>query len=193
MYNTKKILLIVAFVLVAIIIGLAIYFVIFRGKTGFFAPTGTAPTSTVQTFPGSGVRQVVTTTGTVVSPGTLPSAGVVTQPTPPSYYQQKLVTQLTNDFSTYPSLNSSNGNMRYYNSLEGKFYKITTDGSITSLSDKTFYNASKVTWATTKDKAIIEYPDSSKIIYNFDKSSQVSLPRHWEDFSFSPAKRVPST
>jgi len=187
MYNTKRILLIIGFVLITIIIGLAIYFVLFKGKTSFFGlPDTTPPTSTVQTFPGSGVRQVVTTTGTVVSPGTLPSSGAVVQDVPPSYYQPKLVTQLTDDYSVFPSLNSSDGNMRYYNSLEGKFYKITTDGSIKNLSDKTFYNASKVTWATTKNKAVIEYPDDSKIIYNFDKSTQVSLPRHWEDFSFSP-------
>ena len=187
MYNVKKILLIVGLILITILIGLAIYFFIFKGKTGFFPGTTTpSPTTSVQTLPGSGIRTVVTTTGTVVSSDTLPSSGIVQQDVPSSYYQPKTVSQLTSDYSTYTSVNNNDGQMRYYNGLDGKFYKIATDGSIKALSDKPFYNASKITWAKTKDKAVIEYPDNSKIIYNFEASKQVSLPKHWEDFSFSP-------
>jgi len=32
----------------------------------------------------------------------------------------------------------------------------------------------------------LNYPDGSKIIYNFTTKKQVTLPKHWQNFSFSP-------
>ena len=76
--------------------------------------------------------------------------------------------------------------MRYYNANDGKFYHLTSDGQIKEMSEQTFYNVNKVTWANNTDKAVLEYPDSSKIVYDFDKQKQTTLPKHWEEFSFSP-------
>jgi hypothetical protein len=53
------------------------------------------------------------------------------------------------------------------------------------LTDQQFYNVQKVTWAKTTDKAVLEYPDGSKIVYDFNLKKQTTLPKHWEDFSFS--------
>jgi dipeptidyl aminopeptidase/acylaminoacyl peptidase len=75
--------------------------------------------------------------------------------------------------------------MRYYNANDGKFYRVLPNGTIEKLSDEVFYNAEKVTWAKNKNQAVIEYPDKAKIVYNFDTKKQVSLPKHWEEFSFS--------
>lgn len=187
MHNIKRILLIIALVLLAILISLAIYFYIFKG-TGFglFPGGEQAVTTTVQKFPGAEIRVITTTTGTIVTPGSLPTAGVISQTAPANYYQPQAVSQLTSDYVIYPSL-SQNGDLRYHNSLDGKFYRITADGQIKELNDKVFYNVSQVTWAKTSDKAVIGYPDNSKIVYDFAKNTQVSLPKHWEEFSFSPA------
>lgn len=76
--------------------------------------------------------------------------------------------------------------MRFYNENDGKFYRIATDGTTEKLSDKVFYNVSKTTWANGTNKAVLEFPDQSKVIYNFEKDKQYTLPKHWEEFSFSP-------
>ncbi|MDP3837170.1 MAG: hypothetical protein Q8Q67_03650 [bacterium] len=81
---------------------------------------------------------------------------------------------------------SSGGQLNYYNQADGKFYRLGADGQPITLSDKTFHQVSDVTWSTDGAQAVIIYPDGSKISYNFNTGKQVTLPKHWEDFSFSP-------
>jgi len=81
---------------------------------------------------------------------------------------------------------TSNNQLRYYNSDDGKFYTLNSNGELVSLSDKVFHQVKNVTWSTDGNQAILEYPDGSKINYNFSTQKQVTLPKHWEDFSFSP-------
>jgi dipeptidyl aminopeptidase/acylaminoacyl peptidase len=54
------------------------------------------------------------------------------------------------------------------------------------MSNKVFHYVSAVTWAPNRSKAGLEYPDGSKITYDFNSGRQVTLPSHWEDFNFSP-------
>lgn len=81
---------------------------------------------------------------------------------------------------------SKDGNkVQFYNQDDGKFYAINANGEIATLSDRVFYNVQKTTWSPTRDRAILEYPDNTKIIYNFETKEQIKLPSHWEDFQFS--------
>lgn len=80
---------------------------------------------------------------------------------------------------------SETGQMNYYNRTDGKFYRQLEDGSVAALSQKVFPDARDVDWSPKADKAIIEFPDDSKIIYNFATQQQVTLPKHWEDFDFN--------
>lgn len=177
----KKIALITLLLVAAVIIGYGIYY--FFSKTPFGQTIfGTKPTtSTPGTLPDTPIRtstipstQIPTTT-----PGTLP--GGVTSPT---YYQPRAVTQVTSDPALFTSVNDT-GAMRYYNALDGKFYRINPDGTIKQMSDQIFFNAEQVTWAKTTDKAVVQLPDGTKVVYNFDTKKQTTLPKHWEDFSFS--------
>ena len=84
------------------------------------------------------------------------------------------------------NLSSDGNNAIYYDKATGIFYKITPDGMTSPLSDKVFYEVEKATWSPQTDKAVLEYPDGSNIVYNFITEQQVTLPKHWEDFSFSP-------
>lgn len=88
-----------------------------------------------------------------------------------------------------PSLNlttSKDGNsIQFYNESDGKFYITNENGDLIPLSNKVFHNVQDVEWAPNKTKAVIEYPDSNKIVYDFVSEKQVTLPKHWEDFSFS--------
>ncbi len=180
----KRFFLILALLAVAGLIGYALYY--FFIKTG---PLGPAPTPPVTELPPgqlpvSGTKPA-TTTGTTTGPNgeLLPVAGIV-QPTSPAYYKPAATNQIFSDTALQPSL-STNGNLRYYNANDGKFYQVTTNGEIKPLSSQVFYNAQKITWAKNTNEAVIEYPDSSKIVYNFDTNKQVTLPKHWQDFSFS--------
>ncbi|MDD3285678.1 MAG: hypothetical protein PHG95_03545 [Patescibacteria group bacterium] len=96
------------------------------------------------------------------------------------------VTALTSDPVLDPTM-TSNGELRYYNQNDGKFYKLDSNGDLLAISDKVFHQVSNVTWSTDGNKAILEYPDGSKITYDFQTQKQVTLPKHWEDFSFSPS------
>lgn len=97
----------------------------------------------------------------------------------------------TEELNQVPSLavtSAKDGSsLQYYNQLDGKFYTVDQNGNIHALSDKIFPEATNVTWSPNKNKAIIEFPDNAKIIYDFSTNKQISLPSHWKDFDFSPA------
>lgn len=76
--------------------------------------------------------------------------------------------------------------VRLYDASDGKFYRIDANGKKVSMSDKIFNQVQKVTWSGANNKAVLEYPDGSKTIYDFEKQKQITLPEHWDDFSFSP-------
>lgn len=125
------------------------------------------------------------------SPGSLPSnrpAGGPPEPTEASAVATGGLTSI--DALTYspvldPTL-SPNGDIQYYDDYDGLFYRIDASGNAVKLSDKVFYSVDNVVWAPNKNKAILEYPDGSKILYNFATQKQVTIPSHWEEFSFSP-------
>ncbi|MCX6781549.1 MAG: hypothetical protein NTW66_00270 [Candidatus Magasanikbacteria bacterium] len=181
--RTKRILLVVALLAVTALLAFALYYLFKKaGPLAGILPTPTATPTVPGGLPPSGGR--VTTTlpsGEVTT--TLPVAGYIPG-VQPSYYRTEAVTKITNTVTTYPSL-AQNGNYRYYDATDGKFYRILPDGTVKTLSDQAFYNVSKTTWANSADKAVLEYPDGSKIIYNFETQKQVTIPKHWEDFSFS--------
>ncbi|MBI5728751.1 MAG: PD40 domain-containing protein [Candidatus Magasanikbacteria bacterium] len=179
----KRILLILGLLIATILIGLGLYLAFKKAQIPS-APARPTPTGAGGRLPAAGGREAPGDEGQPVPTGGLPAAGVTAPPvTPPGYYQPEPVTKITNDQTLYPSVNTS-GNFRYHNAADGKFYEVK-DGTATPLADQVFYNVKNVTWAKSKDKAVIEYPDNSKIVYNFETKKQVSLPKHWESFSFS--------
>ena len=181
----KKILLIIALLSVAVLIGFGLYW-IFKKTTQATSPT-TTPTEQTGQLPSAGERPpIATTTGA----GELNRGQTVALPVPQTipggYYQPSPVKQIFPDTVSFSSLGQNGNGIRYYDTNSGKFYRLTADGQTQVLSNQTFYNVSNVTWAPKNDKAVLEYPDNSKIIYDFEKQKQVTLPKHWTDFSFSP-------
>ncbi|HTK60153.1 MAG TPA: hypothetical protein VL283_03025 [Candidatus Baltobacteraceae bacterium] len=178
----KKIALILLFIGVSA--GMA--FLLYRF---FFAGPATAPpvTEPPVTTPGGGG---LPTAGegqpggeVVIGPDGLPvSPGVPTTPGgAPAVPSQTLGETGTVAASATPT----NAGLNYYNQTDSRFYRIDGNGNSVRLSDETFPQVSNVTWANTGGKAVIEFPDQSKIVYDFDKETQVTLPKHWEDFAFS--------
>ncbi len=181
----KRILLILGLLFIAFVIGFALYKVFKQGQpTAPAQPSVTGPGgAVVGVLPGAGIR-ATTTIGGAEGPGALPTANVIITPTNDNYYRPVAVTKITSENALFPSL--SNSNIRFHNGSDGKFYSLGPDGKLRSMSDQIFYNVQNVVWAKTANKAVIEYPDNSKIVYNFDTKVQTSLPKHWENFSFSP-------
>jgi Tol biopolymer transport system component len=74
----------------------------------------------------------------------------------------------------------------YYNPEDGHFYEVDYLGNKTLFSEQAFYEVQNVNWSPAKNRAILEYPDGFKIMYDFEKEKQYTLPNNWEDFSWDP-------
>lgn len=185
----KKILLIIAFLSSIVLFGFLLWFFFFRA-----APTEITNVNEELppgAFPTTGGNVNIPVVNVNIS-GQLPTANINApvqpeiQPTQTAQggitKVQKIVTTPTKDARM-----SQNGkDMAYYDTSDNYFYKMGSDGKITKLSDKKFYNVEKTYWANDTSKAIIEYPDQSKIMYDFQTEKQYTIPKHWEGFDFSP-------
>ncbi len=97
----------------------------------------------------------------------------------------KDITKVTKDIVKAPIIDNTGDGVIYYNNQDGKFYEIYKNGVTKILSDQTFYSAQDISWSDDKNKAIIEYPDGSNIIYDFSTEKQTTLPANWGDFNFA--------
>jgi len=181
----QRVLIIIGFLFLVAVLGYLLYFIFIKPTlTGAPLPgqnaTSTPPGGKLPNSGKGGPNTPVATTteGNIPSTGTTPAAikadGGVTK------------TPAINDNPTInPTLTANGSGVQYYNQGDGKFYSIDSNGNAITLSDQVFYNVSNVVWAPQKNKAIIEYPDSSKILYNFTTKKQITLPSNWNEFDFS--------
>lgn len=184
--RNKKILFAVFFIIFSVAMGYGLYWMFFRAG----APQTPTPGTSIPSgqLPQSG--QGTAATGTApTGPGGLPEAGGVTPPvsevTTPEAGPSKI--HLLRDGVTQSVSPAPDGNgARFYNPEDGRFYKVTDDGTITSLGDKQFFNVSNVDWGNKTDQAVIEFPDGTKVSYDFTQQRQVTLPNHWQEFAFAP-------
>ena len=191
----KKLFLVLIFLAITFILGFLLYRTFFQSSLVLGPePITITPTTTPGSLPISGEGTPQTGTS---EPGTIPGSenipggtGINQQPDPnaPSDVALGGVTKtetLTSSAGLAPTLSNSGG-IQYYNKDDGYFYKIDVSGNAVKMSDRVFYNVEDVTWAPNKNKAVLEYPDNTKILYNFETKKQVTIPSHWEDFDFSP-------
>ncbi len=192
----KKIFLIIGFLAVVFLISYLLWNFFFKSSLVIEIPPTNETPQTIDGLPvaSEGSGQIATPGGTSGLPIT---EGSVT-PTPEATFESGTILNpsevalggvtKTTTVNKNPSLGvtlSGNGQIQYYDRLDKKFYKLNSDGTKTVLSDKLFHSVESVTWDQNGDKAVIEYPDGSKISYDFTTQKQVTLPSHWQDFSFS--------
>lgn len=89
--------------------------------------------------------------------------------------------------TSFVNISSTGDSLNYYDPDTRRFYRIDGNGTITKIGDQVFAEVDNVVWAPNANDAIVEFPDSSNIRYNFETNEQVTLPSHWDDFDFSPA------
>lgn len=184
----KKIFLILLFLAVVLVIGYLLWRLFFQ--SALTTPTATTTPGIGGNLPTAGPGGAIN--GENTGPGGLPSSLGIT-PAPINGEPNPIAvggltkTDVLKDSATLGSTLSSDGQVQYYDKQDGKFYKIGPDGKATLLSDKVFHEVSNIVWAPNKNQAILEYPDGSKILYNFQTKKQVTIPSHWKDFSFDPS------
>jgi len=183
--NYKKLGLIVGFLIVAAAIGYFIFSLFFKQTTQIQNGVNIQQNGTGSGLPEAGTGTQNPVTGTEGQLPDIQTPGGQTQPST----NQGVAQDSTTDLGVEAAVSRINGNgqMEFYNKTDGKFYKLEADGKAVALSDKQFPDVQNITWAPTSDKAILEFPDGSKIRYNFTTKEQVTLPKHWQDFDFSPS------
>jgi hypothetical protein len=191
----KKIIMIIGFVIVVLFIGFLVWRLFFQ-QTSILPGEPEGPGSSITDgLPSSPDGTPIITDST--EPGTI-KPGEDT-PLSPQGTQEKETegiskiaiggitetTTIVKSHSLNPTPSKDGGAVQFYNKDDNKFYMVNDEGDLIPLSDKSFFNVSDVEWAPNKTKAVIEYPDQTKIIYDFTTNKQVTLPKHWEDFTFS--------
>ncbi|MCX6797912.1 MAG: hypothetical protein NTX66_01675 [Candidatus Falkowbacteria bacterium] len=183
----KKIFQILIFLVLVVILGWLLWRTFFA-TTINLSPSPNA-TSTLGNLPSAGTGQgniINTTTGELLPGAANQNGGPEGGANNLAVGGLTKTSSLNSNPSLGPTLAADGTSVQYYNQNDGKFYKIDSSGSPVALSDKVFHDVQNVTWAPDKNKAILVYPDGSKIFYDFSQKRQVTIPKHWEDFSFSP-------
>jgi hypothetical protein len=177
--NFKKIALILAFIIFSVGVGYLLYRFFFAPAPATTVPTPGVTTPVTGGLPSAGTGHPTTP---VTGGGALPSA--VTKASPVANGGVTETPTVTEAPVLAPTV-ATDGNLNFYNQTDGKFYHQLPDGTLQSLSSKSFPNVSQVDWSPKGDKAILEFPDQSKVIYDFAAARQVTIPKQWSEFSFS--------
>lgn len=183
MSTFRKVLIAILFLILVGGAGYAIYYV-------FFRPAGAPVTTPTNANVNAGTGGLPAAGGAnanipVVPPlsvaGNLPPASPIAKGGP------TLSTVLVNDPTMGAVLAADGKTLRYYDRATGKFMTVDANGNVIALSDQTFPDVQNVTWSDDGSKVVMEFPDGSKITYDFNAKKQATLPSSWSGFSFSPA------
>ncbi len=175
--NLRRILLIALFALISIGLGFLLYFFFFR------APKEGAE-ATPEEKPG------ITGSLTPAAPGTPPKTGGLSgganEPSAIAKGGLTLASVVVAAPTLGARLSSDGSTLLSYDRSSGKFLRVREDGTVINISNKSFLNVENVEWAADGKRAVIEFPDGSNIVYDFESEKSVTLPKHWQDFNFSP-------
>jgi len=180
--RTKKLIVFSLFLLSVFAIAFALYWTFFKSEGAPSQPSVESPPT------GSGAGGLPGRTGERTPITEQPATGGSNLP-PASPIAEGGVT-ITTGLSTGPvyntALSSDGSSVNYYSKGDNRFYRINDKGEVEALSQKQFPNVDRVAWDRTGDKAVMEFPDGSNVVFDFATNQQVTLPAHWEDFQFSP-------
>ena len=150
-------LLVIGFIILVILLGLALYFVFFKPPVEEIPITEYAPGE----VPGIGEGEAM-----VVEE-------IIEKELPwQDYFGDKISTIANGGLTAVTKLTDStvkgfNGS-QYYDTETQQFYRINDQGIPELLTEKKFYEVDEVSWTKRGDKAILVYPDGSNILYNFN-------------------------
>lgn len=180
--NIKKILIVIGFIVFVFGAGFALYWVFFRSTT---------PIDQLNNFNSGDLPNINNGNISIINQNTNQN----TNDNLPwqDYIQDQISDVATGGLTSVKQIvgnevkglaTGPTGSLNFYDADSQLFYRIGEDGKIQTISDKKFYQVDEVTWAGDSNKAILEYPDGSNILYDFDSGKQITLPQEMEDFSF---------
>lgn len=181
--RVKTILRLTMFLTIVALLGIGLYLAFFRVPPSVQDTTDNTDGTIGGNLTGSGDA---TDDGTATDGGTVdetPDVGILPV-SPIANGGATATTVLTNTRIVSPTQTSS-GSLAYYDPTDGHFYTINDRGEAELLSQASFAAAESVTFDSDATTAVIEFPDGSNVVYDFETATQVTLPSHWEDFSFS--------
>jgi len=186
----KKIGLVILFLAVSGAAGYGLYFLFFKPAP---TPEPTIEKPGVSQLPGAVTgKPIEVTPGTQGLPSGTPNLPVMRIPAATETQIDTVasgritkVTDLSYQKAEQVALAATGDGVRSYDSSDGKFYKITADGERVAMSDTAYKNIENVAWSNTSDQAILEFPDGTNVMYDFDNQKQITLPKDWAEFQFS--------
>lgn len=180
----RKSLIIAAFLIATFGFFFVIWLVFFRGGVPITINNSRGITNGLPTPSNGNVNRIIQN-GNI---NTLPNTNTGTATSNVANGGATLVSTISGNASTGTMVNTQTGDVQFYDSTSGQFFKVSPNGdSKTLLTTDTYPSASAVTWAPSGSQAIIGFPDGSKILYDFTNKKQTTLPSELNDFSFSPA------
>ncbi len=198
--NKKKIFLVLGFILLVFIFGYLIYYLFFKPAT----PPEVPPEEKEITQLPKGVEG--RPSGIIEEEEAEPIAPeeeieeeeVVTRiPTEEEEVERRIDTVAqggvtrtsTLDYETTSSIvkSAENNDLFGYNPEKGEFYKVTPGGRKEVLSERIYKNVENITWSPDNNETILEFPDGTNVLYNFQNNKQITLPKEWTDFDFAPS------
>lgn len=183
--DKKRLIYAAIFLVVSIGLGYLMYRFFWASKAPVAKKTTTTQVAPGKTLPSAGEageKVTIPTTGKLPTAKTIPTTPTAVKPL------QTTIPYPIKKVADAPILGTDvdrSGTTKFYNQTDGKFYRVGKDGNVQGLSNEVFYDVQNVTWSPTQNESVIEYPDGANIYYNFDTKKQITLPKHWQDFSFS--------
>ncbi len=197
--SKKKILIIILFIVIVIILAWFLYLIFFKKPV---APPPVTPVEEEEVKPRLPATKKLWETMTIqerIQKGlpalewpsetleeiTEPIERIVPEIDEVAQGQRTWITPISDQPVKGASLAADGKNSIYYDPVSGYFYSIDIVGNKELLTEQAFYNIDTINWSPNKNQAIIEYPDGFKVMYDFDKKRQYTLPRNWQDFSWN--------
>ncbi len=178
----KKIAIIALFLGVTAGLAYLLYRFFFGAPNAVTPPPTNGEVTTPGGLPSAGNGRPVGTDGGVTGSGSLPASGTVA-PIASAGGGAVATATVFNGQASNPFM--SVGGLNYYNADDNRFYRVTPDGQVQSLSSQSFPEAKEIAWSPDGTHAAITFPDGSKVIYDFAAQRQVTLPSHWQDIGFN--------
>lgn len=187
-WNWKKIGLILGFITIVILLGLLIFWVFFGGQKKPEPLIPPVPTPGPVTELPESPDYIPRPPGTI--PGT-PPAVITKEIIPPTAEEAKggpvQIQKVEDGSNTSVHFDTDGKGVVTFDEFSGTFYKINPAGGKTKLSDQSFFGAQEIAWTPQADKAVIQFPDGSNILYDFERKEQITLPSHWQEVDFDPS------